>query len=750
MLPILRSRQRKLARTLQRADQLRDNKQFAEAAKLYETALHLAPQRADLYVQYGNMLKDSGQLAPAVRAYENAHNSFIAQAAQRGLDHTREAVGDIYLQLGHAFKLAGARDFAIEFYRRANTLKPIPQIQEELKIAELTSHGVSENMVEIAFPQLDHLPGLPVSDGVRVEDFESAFIADACQCLCWSKNHFVDASQTGPGSKLVTCGDCGTMYSQDVVKMNIKGLSRLLHAVEVSAADLEALLSKWPIELRLGRIGLIGAQLSDKISAKFPNVETIPAYNNRLHPGIERCSFDAIVIWTISYALTHVRRVVDQAHQALRPNGLLVVGYTPSSALPLVMQGLRDKCMVRDETDGARIEPVGREAVAKVPADRSPMFLLSDLALRAVLEPVRREGRLFPVRYRQSASHHFLAMQKSGVMSVGIMSGIGDAVWSLVIQKAVRRKYGADALLYHINDSGDGRRKRSNNMLARFGFVDDMVTSKFQVHADTPMDDRSGHLNYIPSGPVAIDGRDEFDYRLIVNTYLEHGQGYDRVCEALGLKEEDLDFDFFIDYHEKPEDMAAVNKILNHVGFDYAVFYYGAEVDNTIGGLNRDEIWKPEDWNRLGRMVHEEFGLKIVVIGAPYDTSYANRILGANSDTFYYNAIGELDITETLALIQRSKFVVAFPAGVGIVGPYMRVPTVIFWRPKHMSYHVMHDRAGFCPKFATNWVPEPVIKGGGYYPAWYGEDTPNSIMEAVRKGGWAKRAITSPIGNWKE
>jgi ADP-heptose:LPS heptosyltransferase len=286
-------------------------------------------------------------------------------------------------------------------------------------------------------------------------------------------------------------------------------------------------------------------------------------------------------------------------------------------------------------------------------------------------------------------------------------------------------------------------------MLARFGFVDDMVTSKFQVHANTPMDDRSGHLNYIPSGPVAVDGRDEFDYRLIVNTYLEHGQGYDRVCEALGLLEEDLDFDFFSDYDEKPEDMAAVDKVLHHVGQDYVVFYYGAEVDNTIGGLNRDEIWKPEDWNRLGRMVHEEFGLKIVVIGAPYDTSYANRILGANRDTFYYNAIGELDITETLALIQRSKFVVAFPAGVGIVGPYMRVPTVIFWRPKHMSYHVMHDRAGFRPEFATNWVPEPVLKAGGYYPAWYGEDTPDTIMEAVRKGGWAKRTPTTPIGKWK-
>lgn len=746
MFPIFRFHHRQLVR---QADALREDSRFAEAARLYGRAARMAPERADLFVQYGNMLKDSGQLSDAVRAYETAHNRFVAQAAQRGVEFTREVLSDVYVQLGHTFKLAGARDHAIDFYRRANGLKPIPRIQEELKIAALTIHGVPERMIDIPLPQLDSLPGSASADVKGFADFESAFLSDGYKCLCWSKNHFIDATQTGPGSKMVTCSDCGSMYSQEVVRMNMVGETRLISAVDVSAADLESLLATWPFEIRMGRIGLVGAQLYGSPSAKFPGIETIPVYNARLQPGIDRCSFDAIVVWTISHELTDVRRVIDQAHQALRPNGLLVVGYTPSSALSLVMQSLRGKGRVRDEAEGTRIEPVGKDVAQKAAADRSPLFLLSDQALRAVLEPVRREGRLFPARYRQSLSHHFLAMQKTGTMTVGIMSGIGDAVWSFVIQKAVRRKYGADALLYHINDSGDGRRKRSNNMLARFGFVDDMVTSKFQVHADTPMDDRSGHLNYIPSGPVAVDGRDEFDYRLIVNTYLEHGQGYDRVCEALGLLEEDLDFDFFSDYHEKPEDMFAVDKVLHHVGEDYVVFYYGAEVDNTIGGLNRDEVWKPEDWNRLGRMVHDEFGLKIVVIGAPYDTSYANRILGANRDTFYYNAIGELDITETLALIQRSKFVVAFPAGVGIVGPYMRVPTVIFWRPKHMSYHVMHDRAGFCPEFATNWVPEPVLKAGGYYPAWYGDDTPETIMEAVRKGGWAKRTLTTPIGKWK-
>ena len=746
MFPIRKLRQRKLVR---RADALRESKQFAEAAQLYGEAARMAPHRADLFVQYGNMLKDSGQLSDAVRAYESAHNRFVAQAAQRGPDYAREMLSDVYVQLGHTFKLAGAGDHAIDFYRRANGLKPIPHIEEELKIAALTIHGVPDRMIEIALPQLDSLPGAASADAAGFADFESASLSDGYQCLCWSKNHLIDATQTGNSSKMVTCTDCGSVYSQEVVRMNMVGETRLISAVDVSVADLESLLATWPLEIRMGRIGLVGAQLYGPASAKLPDVVTIPCFNNRLQPGIERCSFDAIVIWTISYELSDVRRIVDQTHHALRPNGLLVAGYTPSSALPVVMQGLRGTGRVRDEADGIRIEPVGKEAAAKARADRSPLLLLSDMALRAVLEPVRREGSVFPARHRQSLNHHFIAMRKSGTMSVGIMSGIGDAVWSFVIQNAVRYKYGADSLLFHVNDSGDGRRKRSNNMLARFRFVNDMVTSKFQIHADHSLDDKTGHLNYLPSGPVLVDGGDEFDFRLIANTYLEHGYDYHRIASELDLNPEKLDFDFFKQYRENLTDLHAVRKIESSVGKDYAIFYYGAEVDNTVGGLNRDEIWRPEDWNRLGEMIHTELGLKIVVIGAPYDASYANRILRHGGDHFYLNAIGQLDITETLALIQRSKFVISFPAGVGIVGPYMRVPTVIFWRPKHMSYHVMHDRAGFSPNFADNWVPRDVIEEGGYYPAWYGIDTPESVMNVIRARKWSSRKVVEPIGNWK-
>lgn len=760
MTKIFKLRQHRVMTLVRKADAARDNGNSATAATLYGDAVRIARDRPDLYVQQGNMLKDSGRFAEAAAAYAQGHNGFAALAKKRGAEWAGAHIADIYLQLGHLYKKAGRADFSIHFYRRSNALKPFPGLAEEMKFAALTIHGVPETAASVPYPDLDELPfaadlgriGTALPSGAVDEALVAGY-----QCICWSNNHFIEASQDDAEVKYITCGDCGSVYSQATVRMNMTGQTTLISLAQVSLDQIETLLGNWPGHRENPRIGLIGAELENGDQSRTGRIETIPAFNSRLQPGLERCSFDCIIIWSVSNQFSDMRRVVDQAFQALRPNGTLIIGYSPISAVPLVMQNLRkpavtlkDDSVVIEAGGHADRNPAAKQSSTEKTSGVQPLFLLSDFALRSLIEPVRRDARVLPNRFALSTLHSFVAARKSGVLSVGIMSGIGDAVWSFVIDRAVRRKYGADALLYHVNDSGDARRKRSNNMLARFGFVNDMVSSVFQIHADTPMDDKSGHLNYLPSGPVLVDSRDEFDYRLIVNTYLEHGHGFDRICEDLGLEPTDLDFDFFKDYDEQSVDSVAVDKVRNFVGSDYAIFYYGAEVDNTIGGLNRDEIWRPDDWNRLGRMIHEEFGLKLVVIGAPYDTSYANKILNRSEDAFYYNAIGELDITETLALIQRSKFVIAFPAGVGIVGPYMRVPTVIFWRPKHQSYHVMHDRAGFDPGFATNWVPKPVLDSGAYYPAWYGTDTPETIMGAIRQGGWAKRKISTPIGSWKD
>lgn len=99
------------AKMVEKADRFRDAGHFAEAADAYRAAIDLAPDRRDIRVQHGNMLKEIGRLAEAEAAYRAA----LAQAPDDS---------DINLQLGHALKLQGRRAAAVEAYLRAAAPAP--------------------------------------------------------------------------------------------------------------------------------------------------------------------------------------------------------------------------------------------------------------------------------------------------------------------------------------------------------------------------------------------------------------------------------------------------------------------------------------------------------------------------------------------------------------------------------------------------------------------------------------------------
>lgn len=113
-----------LGRALARADALRDARRFDEAAAAYRAALDRAPERADLWVQLGNMLKDSGRFDEAEAAYRQA----LA---------LRPCEADTHLQLGRAQHLAGRRPDALRSFIEALRVSPA----DATVIAELASLG---------------------------------------------------------------------------------------------------------------------------------------------------------------------------------------------------------------------------------------------------------------------------------------------------------------------------------------------------------------------------------------------------------------------------------------------------------------------------------------------------------------------------------------------------------------------------------------------------------------------------------
>jgi len=119
-----------LARQLvRRADRARDRKAYAKATKFYSLALTLHPERTDLRVQLGHMLKEEGRYSDAEAAYRLA----LAQAPEDG---------DIHLQLGHLLKLTSRKEEAIAAYRDAARLLP-----DGRAAAELGALGVGPTVI---------------------------------------------------------------------------------------------------------------------------------------------------------------------------------------------------------------------------------------------------------------------------------------------------------------------------------------------------------------------------------------------------------------------------------------------------------------------------------------------------------------------------------------------------------------------------------------------------------------------------
>ncbi len=93
----------------ERADRARDLGLWEEAVLFYRKALDRNPDKPELWVQYGNMLKESGKLADAEDALRTALNHGPAAA-------------DTHLQLGHVFKISGQEQAALGAYLRAFVL----------------------------------------------------------------------------------------------------------------------------------------------------------------------------------------------------------------------------------------------------------------------------------------------------------------------------------------------------------------------------------------------------------------------------------------------------------------------------------------------------------------------------------------------------------------------------------------------------------------------------------------------------
>ena len=320
-------------------------------------------------------------------------------------------------------------------------------------------------------------------------------------------------------------------------------------------------------------------------------------------------------------------------------------------------------------------------------------------------------------------------------MKVIVPTGIGDSVWALHKVQAIRDRLDPDGAIdirlacgndYTINPI----ESRALDFVRRFPFISSAEMLPFSIH-NPPWHLPSGLYNYIEDGMYDIAG--EPHCVLIPNATLERGERLES-----WLPQYAIDWSIFADFHISDSERQFAEAIRYNLGSPFAVFYPGPLNGNTHNGHNRNALWAPQQWITLGRHIRREFGLPIVIVGAPYDAPYYNHLLSPELNgcgSYWHNFIGQTTIGQLFALISLSRFVISYQAGVGIVSTYLNIPTGIFWRPQGDS--ISPDvYLSFDERMASAWVPPRTLASGGHLPLIYGRHDEEYIMNRIKERQW--------------
>lgn len=314
-----------------------------------------------------------------------------------------------------------------------------------------------------------------------------------------------------------------------------------------------------------------------------------------------------------------------------------------------------------------------------------------------------------------------------------VPQGIGDSVWALHKVQSVRDALAPDEpidIFLACGDASSLLETRALDFVRRFPFVSSAEMKLGGIHRSPPITAR-GLYNYIDDG--IYDAAGESLCTLIPNAALERGVPLDR-----WLPQYPINWNIFDGFRIDANERAYATRLHAAIG-DYAVFYPGPLNGNTLNGHNRNALWTPAEWRELGRRVHAEFHLPIVVVGAPYDASYYDSFLGPslNGDSSHWtNLIGATNLGELYSVTSRAKFVISYQAGVGIVSTYLGTPTGIFWRPNGDSISP-DSYLSFDEGMASAWVPPAAFLSRTHLPLIYRKHGVDYIMDQVRERGWA-------------
>jgi hypothetical protein len=314
-----------------------------------------------------------------------------------------------------------------------------------------------------------------------------------------------------------------------------------------------------------------------------------------------------------------------------------------------------------------------------------------------------------------------------------VPQGIGDSVWALHKARSIARKEGDGVVSIRLASSGSRSSldTRAMEFIRRFSFVADVDMLKASpLRSGSTQTD--GYYNYLPDGRNGVPHG--ADFTLMPNAALERGT---RLEDWLPRYE--IEWGVMSHWQWNLEEEDTAQHLAAKLG-RYVVFYLGPMTGNTTEGHNRGMIWEPGHWADLGRLLHEQHGVHIVVVGASYDYDYWRKLVERRIDPSYWHChIGQWQIGQTFSVVRRAACIVGYQSGIPIVASYLGVPTAIFWRARGDSIHPNPQIfISFNEGMASAWVQPDMLEAGKHMPLIYGRCTPGGIAGSIKEREWIK------------
>jgi hypothetical protein len=307
--------------------------------------------------------------------------------------------------------------------------------------------------------------------------------------------------------------------------------------------------------------------------------------------------------------------------------------------------------------------------------------------------------------------------------------GIGDSVWALHKIQSVANGKPIEVCLNCSEASHI--QTRALEFVQRFSFVDRASMLVVSIHPSDNCVDTDGRYVYLPDGWSDCCG-DRY-FVMMPNAPLERG-----VRLEDWLPEYKIDWNTSQKFRFESSEEEFAEDLLADIG-PYCTFYPGPLVGNFGNGHNRGALWTAEDWAKLGKFCQEKLGLKIVVLGAEYDSPFYDYWVDTEAKKHceepWVSFVGKLGIGATFAAVKRSRFTISYQSGIGIFSSYLGIPTGIFWRAKGDS--ISPDLyISFEESMSSAWTRPDMLASGKHLPLIYGRHRLEYICEEILKRGW--------------